>query len=147
MKALLLIISSVVAALAIAGAAGAGGNGATVVDISSCTPTPFGPSCADIDTVTNVTETPSGNTSYVTNGTIAMTSANPFCTTAQSQVIHEHYLEKKGEQHSLSERTSSTSSIECFGGTFTLTCVTSFQRHYANGDFQFDRPDVVCTTS
>jgi len=145
MKALL-VITTVVAALAVAGAAGAAGNGARVVNFASCTPTPFGPTCADFKTVTNVTETPSGNTSFVTNGTIAMTSANPFCTQTQSQAIHEHYLQKEGEVQSHSERSSSTSQIQCFGGTFSLTCITSFERHYANGDFQFDRPDVVCTT-
>ena len=145
MKALL-VIASAVAALAVAGAAAAAGNGATVVHLAACTPTPIGLTCADIDTVTQVTETPSGNRSYVTDGTIEMTFANPFCSQTQAQGIHEHYLQRNGELQTLGERTSSTNQIQCFGGTFSLTCITSLERHYANGAFQFDRPDVVCTT-
>ncbi len=147
MKALL-VIASLVAALVAAASASAGaaaGNGAIVVNLSGCNPTPFGLSCYEVRTVTNVTETPSGNRSYVTNGVTGLTYANPFngCSMSQSQPVHVHWLQKDGDLQSYSERRSATNEIHC--GSISQTCVMTFELHYANGDVQLDRQEVVCT--
>ena len=49
-----------------------------------------------------------------------------------------------GELQSRSERSTLTNQIQC--GGFAQTCVTTLEAHYANGDVQFNRSDVVCTT-
>ena len=120
-------------------------TGAIVHDLSSCNPSPFALVCTDVRTVTNVTSTPSGNRSYVTNGVIAVSYTNPFngCSFSQAQPVHLHWLERGGELQSRSERSTLTNQIQC--GSFAQTCVTTLEAHYANGDVQFNRQDVVCT--
>ena len=66
-----LIIAVTLVALALAGTAAAGaGNGADVVRDEGCYSNPFATTCVVTRTVTHATVTPSGNISYVTNGTV-----------------------------------------------------------------------------
>jgi hypothetical protein len=145
MKALL-VIGSIVAALAAAGTAGAAGeDGAYVYASSSCSPTPFGLICLDQKTVTNVTQTPSGSLSYVTNGTLELSYTQPFtgCSVSSSQSFHLHWAEQGGDARSHGERRSYTTQVGCDGSV--ETCVTTVAFQYGNGDVQFDRSEVVCT--
>jgi hypothetical protein len=145
-KALILIGSLVAALVAAASAGAAPGNGATHVDISGCTLSPFGIVCQAADSVTNTTTTPSGNVSYVTNGVLAISITNPFtaCSLSQTQPFHTHWLQKDGELQSRSERLTLTNTISCAG--IEHTCVSTLDFHYANGDVQFSRSDLICTT-
>src|SRR5689334_6305998 len=95
MKALL-VIGSIVAALTAAGVANAGGNGAYVYTTSTCSDTVFGTVCVDEKTVTNITDTPSGNESYITNGKLDFSFANRLtgCTYSSSESFHTHFEDK-----------------------------------------------------
>jgi len=145
MKALL-VIGSIVAALAAAGVANAGGNGAYVYTNSTCSDTVFGTVCVDEKTVTNITDTPSGNESYITNGKLDFSFANRLtgCTTSSSKSFHTHFEDKDGEAQSHSSRYVTTSQMGCGGSV--ETCLTIVAFHYGRGEIQFDRTDVACTT-
>jgi hypothetical protein len=147
MKALL-VIGSIVAALAAAGtAAAAGENGATVTNDSGCITSSFTISCWDVKLVTETTTTPSGNVSYLTNGTLQKTVSIPLlgCTYTQTQPIHDHELVKDGESHMFSRRFTDITSFGCGGGP-VQTCTLGLAVHWVNGGFQFERPEFVCTT-
>ena len=145
MKALL-VIGSIVAALAAAGTAGAGGKGAYVYSSSSCSQTPFGPICLDHRAVTQLVDTPSGNETYVTNGTSSLSFTNPFtgCSVSTSQSFHLHFADAPDDIRSHGMRTTATSQIGCGGSV--QTCETTVAFHYGSDGIQFDRSDVVCTT-
>jgi len=148
MKALqaLLVIGTIVTALATAGVAGAGGQGAYVYTNSTCSDTVFGLVCVDEKTVTNITDTPSGNESYVVNGSLDFSFANRLtgCTSSSSERFHTHFEDKDGEAQSHGSRYVTTSQVGC-GGT-VQTCLTTVTFHYGRGEIQFDRTDVACTT-
>ena len=146
MKALL-VIGSIVAALTAAGIANAGGNGAYVYKSSTCNDTIFGKICVDQKSVTNITTTPSGNESYITNGQLDFSFANRLtgCTSSSSQKFHTSFLDKDGEAQSHGSRYVTTSQVGCGGGP-VQTCLTVVAFHYGRGEIQFDRTDVACTT-
>ena len=145
MKALL-VIGTIVTALATAGVAGAGGQGAYVYTTSTCNDTFFGLICVDEKAVTKITSTPSGNESYVVNGNLDFSFANRLtgCTYSSSEKFHTHFEDKAGEAQSHGSRYVTTSQVGC-GGT-VQTCLTTVTFHYGRGEIQFDRTDVACTT-
>lgn len=103
----LLVLPALVAVLVLAGSAGADpGAGATVQNYAYCSSSPFATWCWDVKTVTRQTTTPSGNVSYVTNGTSDSTISFPFsdCTSRKSEPLHLHWLRKGDEEHSYSAR-------------------------------------------
>jgi hypothetical protein len=137
----LVITVGTIAATASAGT----GSGASVVRTSGCVPTPLATMCYAIDTVTNTTITPSGNFSYVTNGT-SMTSydfAFAGCTYSRTDPLHLHQLVKDGDTHSESGIVEQTIAFDC--GAFAQSCTSTLQYHYVDGETQFQRPDFVCT--
>jgi hypothetical protein len=146
MKALL-VIGSIVAALAAAGTAGAAAQDGAYVDASStCSPTPFGLICVDRKTVTNATETPGGFLSYVTNGTLELSYTHPLtgCSVSSSQKFHLHLTERDDEAESYGSRRSYTTQIGCAGSV--QTCVTTVAFNYGNGALHFERSEVACTS-
>src|SRR5262249_48647392 len=136
MKALL-VIGSIVAALAAVGVANAGGNGAYVYKASSCSDTVFGTICVEQKSVTNITTTPSGNESYITNGKLDFSFANRLtgCTSSSSESFHTHFEDKDGEAQSHGSRYVTTSQIGCGGSV--QTCLTTVAFHYGRGEIQF----------
>jgi hypothetical protein len=145
MKALL-VIGTIVTALATAGVAGAGGNGAYVYTNTTCSDTVFGLVCVDERSVTNITDTPSGNESYVVNGTLDFSFANRLngCTYSTSARFHTNFEDQDGEAQSHGSRYVTTSQVGCGGAV--ETCLTTVTFHYGRGEIQFDRTDVACTT-
>jgi hypothetical protein len=110
---------SIVAALAGAGTAAAGGgNGATVTNDSGCVTSPFTISCWDVKLVTETTTIPSGNVSYLTNGTLQNTVSILLlgCTYTRTQPIHDHELVIDGESHMFSRRFTDITSFGCGSG-------------------------------
>ena len=89
----LLVIGTIVAALATAGIAGAGGQGAYAYTTSTRSDTVFGLVCVDEKTITNITDTPSGNESCVVNGSLDFSFANRLtgCTSSSSERFHTHF--------------------------------------------------------
>jgi hypothetical protein len=106
----------------------------------------FGLVCVDEKTVTNITDTPSGNESHVVNGSLDVSFANRLtgCTSSNSERFHTHSEDKDGEAQSRGSRYVTTSQAGC-GGT-VQTCLTTVAFHYGRGEIQFDRTDVACTT-
>jgi hypothetical protein len=93
-------IGAILGALALAGAATAADNGASVTNASWCTASsPFVTVCQDVKYVLKVETTPSGNVSYVMNGTTAATASIPLagCTTGETDEFNEHWLSRDGE--------------------------------------------------
>lgn len=142
----LLVIGSIVTALAAAGVASAGGKGAYVYTNSTCSDTVFGRICLDEKMVTNTVDTPSGNESYTTNGRLDFSFANRLtgCTTSSSESVHVHFEDKDGEAQSHVSRYVTSSQVGCGGSVENCLTVVAF--HYGRGEIQFDRTDVVCTT-
>ena len=144
----LLSIAAVLAALTVTGVAAADpGNGATVVNDEYCVATPITTSCWNVKTVTKTTSTPSGNVSFVTNGSVDYVVSIPLlgCTSTKSEPIHLHWLERDGELQSASERLVQTTSFVCDDG-YAYSCISTFALHMANGEVQFQRPEFTCTT-
>lgn len=141
----LLAVAAVVAALATAGiAAAAPGNGADVVDTTDCYTTPFGKYCTTLKTVTNATTTPSGNVSYVTNGTMEYTIEFVFGGSySRVSALHSHSLSKAGEVHESSDHYEEQT--DYVSGTYHLSCVQSYDLHWANGSPQIIRTELECT--
>jgi hypothetical protein len=142
----LLLIGTILTGLALAGAAAADtGNGATVANYEYCIPSPLITWCWDVKTTTNVTSTPSGNVSFVTNGTSDYTVSIPLlgCTSSKSEPVHLHWLRKADETQSHSERLKQTNSFTCASGD-SYSCTSTFELHETSGDVQFQRSDFVC---
>lgn len=97
--------------------------------------------------VEQTTTTPSGNVSYMWNGTSTTSYSFAFssCSYSRSEPLHRHWLQKDDETQSRSEHFAQTVSFDC-GGGFTQTCTTSYELHSANGAVQFQRGEFVCTT-
>jgi hypothetical protein len=144
MKALL-VLGTIVTALATAGVAGAGGQGAYVYTNSSCSDTVFGLICVDQKSVTKITNTPSGNETYVVNGNLDFSFANRLtgCTYSSSQSFHTAFEDKDGEAQSHGSRYVTTSHVGCGGDV--QTCLTTVAFHYGSGEIHFDRTEVSCT--
>ena len=68
----LLLIGTALPALTLAGTAAAAGIGATVVKDEGCVTNVFATTCTVVKTTTNTAQTPSGNVSYVTNGSASI---------------------------------------------------------------------------
>ena len=100
----------------------------------------------DEKSVTNITDTPSGNESYITNGRLDFSFANRLtgCTSSSSQSFHTHFEDKDGEAQSHGSRYVTTSQMGCGGSV--QTCLTTVAFHYGRGEIQFDRTEVACTT-
>ena len=144
----LLLIGSLVAGIALACTAVAGaapGNGATVDNYAYCIPSPLITWCWDVKTVTNMTTTPSGNVSFVTNGTTDYTVSIPLlgCTSTKSEPVHLHWLRKNGDPQTHSQRLAQTNSFTCASG-YSSSCTSTFELHETSGDVQFQRFDFVC---
>ena len=142
----LLLIGAVVGVLALAGTATAGSDrGASVAHDSWCTSSPFMTFCQDVWTATNETTTPSGNVSYVTNGTYGYSLSFPGtpCARSDSSAIHFHSLAKVDETHVETERFTGALTITC--GALVRTCTTTYDLHIANGETQIEHGDFVCT--
>ena len=105
MRTIITVIATI-GLLALAGtAAAAPGGGASVVKETNCMQSPFVLTCVTIDTVTHVTETPSGNISYVTNGTVTITQTFPFGGSYTStESLSARILQKQGEIHVAGDR-------------------------------------------
>jgi hypothetical protein len=140
-----LVIGSVLAALALAGTATAADNGTTVVKDAGCITNFFGTTCTVVKTVTNSTVTASGNVSYVTNGTVERTITFVFGGTyTSSNALHVHVLAKQGEIHESGDHYQEL--VDYVSGTYQLSCVSSYDIHWANGDAQLSRSELECTT-
>lgn len=148
MTKMILILGVLVAGLVATGTASAEPGGATVTNESGCVTSPLTISCWDVKTVTQRTTTPSGNVSYVMNGTIESTVSIPLigCTYTRTQPIHENELVKGDEAHLFHRRLIETFTFGCGSGP-TRTCTTGMDVHWVDDRFQFVRPEFVCTVA
>ena len=136
---------ALLAALAAPGSASAApGNGATKVKQSFCDTTTFGGTvCYDLNYVVNETRTPSGNVSFMTNGhNTIVNNARPGCRFTGDSRFHQHFLLKDGVLHEQGAHEESSLTMECFGRR--QICTYTLQVHYANGRFQYRRPEFTC---
>ena len=140
-----LTIGIALVALALAGSAAAGpSNGAEVVRDEGCYSNPFVTTCVVTRTVTHATVTPSGNVSYVTNGTVERTQTFPFGGSfTHSDQIHLHTLLKNGVWTTSSDHYSAVEHY--LSGTYELTCVYGYDMHFAGGETQFSNYELECT--
>jgi hypothetical protein len=140
------LIGTMLAALALAAPAAAGtDSGATVVKDEGCVTNVFATTCTVIKTVTNMAITPSGNVSYVTNGTVERRMTFVFGGTYTStQKLHLHALAQQGETQASSEHFDEQT--DYMSGTYALSCVSGYDIHWANGDVQFGNYHLECTT-
>lgn len=139
---------TLLAAAAASPASAEPGNGADVVNESDCYTEPdYGTFCYDARSVSNTTETPSGNLSYVANARISyeFTGSGPLagCNDSGANDFKYHGLVKDETLHELGIRSGSEFSGECFGNSYNCTFKDHF--HYANGKVQFSRPEFECT--
>jgi len=142
-KHLIVAVVTAAAALATAGVASAGGNGATVVKDEGCTTNIFGTTCTVVKSTTNTTTTPSGKTSYVTNGTVERTITFVFGGTYTfSDSLHAHALLQDGEFQVTSDHYASR--WESISGTYHLVCWQSYDIHWTNGAAQFGNSELGC---
>jgi type IV secretory pathway VirB2 component (pilin) len=138
-------LAVLVTALATAGTAAAGnsGNGAAVVKDAGCTTSVFATTCAVVKTVTNANATPSGKTSYVTNGTVERTITFVFGGSYTfTSSIHLHSLRSGDEVQEESDHY--TSQWEYVSGTYHLVCVESYDLHWANDSAQPSNFELYC---
>ena len=87
----------------------------------------------------NVADTPSGNQSLTGKGTSSFSIQGPGYNYSDTYDYKYHFLSKPGELHEESFKSS---------GTFSLngsTCTFTDHAHYANGKWQYDRPEVTCS--
>ena len=142
-KALATAITLVAAALA-STAAAAPGNGAEVVRSEGCYSNPFVTTCVVTKTVTRATVTPSGNLSYVTNGTVEFTQTFAFGGShTRNEEIHLHSLLKDGVWTTSSEHHSEVEHY--LSGTYELTCLSGYDVQYAGGETRFSNYELDCT--
>jgi hypothetical protein len=144
MRRFLIGLAALAATLTLAGtAAAASSDGAVVVNDSSCSTNIFATTCITVKSTTNSATTPSGNISYVTNGTVERTMTFVFGGTYTfSDELHLHGLRKDGEVHEESDHYYSQ--WEAVSGTYHLTCVQSYDLHWANGKPQLGDYQLYC---
>jgi hypothetical protein len=148
MRKLIVLGAALASALVTAGAAGAAGDGATVIHDSGCVPNAFVTMCYEIHTVTNTATTPSGVTSYITNGTVDrhfFFTFSPDATYSRTNDVHDHVLRKGGELHQESLRMEEITAFD-LGGGFAQTCVSTFNFAYANGETRLGEIAFECTS-
>jgi hypothetical protein len=142
-----IMLCTMLAAVVLAGsvAAGAANAAAVVVNDAGCVTNFFGTTCTVIKTTTNDTTTPSGNVSYVTNGTVERRIEFSFGGNyTSSSNIHVHTLAKQGEIRTSSEHHEEL--IDYVSGTWFTSCLSSYDIHWTNGDVQFSRSELACET-
>ena len=144
MRRHLIGLATVVAALTFAGVAAAGSSpGAVVVDDAGCTSNIFATTCIVVKSVTNMTVTPSGAVSYVTNGTVERHMTFVFGGTyTYTDALHLHSL-RTGDV--LQEEGDHFSSQWVYdSGTYHLTCVQSYDIHWADDKPQPSDYQLFC---
>ena len=142
------IISLAVVAVVMATAASAAtaSNGATVTNDTKCATYGELTFCVTNRTVTATTATPSGNVSYLVNGTLEHTLTRPNGDRSTfTASIHEYVLAKDGEPFTVSERVEQISDI--VAGDVAFSCVVSYAVQLANGEIRIDRLQIECTPS
>ncbi len=148
------VVGTLLLSLGVTGSASsAPGEGATKTKQSFCYTEPVFPGgtfCFDLNYVVKTTQTPSGNTSFVTNGRNVVRASDGFhdhgCVFSQASRFHRHYLLKDGTLHEEGNRRADSFSVTCPGpAPNTLTCTYTLHAHYANGSLQYNRPDAECT--
>ena len=144
MRKFFIAAATVAAVLAFAGtAAAASGNGAVRVDDAGCTTYFFGTTCTVVRSTTNTTTTPSGNISYVINGTVERTTTFVFGGSYTfTDELHLHGLRKAGEVHEESDHY--WSQWVYASGTYNLTCVEAYDLHWANDASQIGNFELYC---
>jgi hypothetical protein len=137
-------LATVAAALTFAGVAAAGtSTGATVVNDAGCTSNIFATTCIVVKSVTNMTVTPSGNISYVTNGTVERHMTFVFGGTyTYTDSLHLHSLRKDDVLQEEGDHFSSQTVYA--SGTYQLTCVQSYDIHWANDKPQPSNYELSC---
>ena len=144
MRKHLLILGTIVAALACAGTAAADRGGAEVVRDEGCVTSPFATTCTVVRTVTHLTTTPSGNSSYVTNGTVERTMTFVFGGTyTVVSSLHSHTLRKQDLVTESGDHYNEVS--EYISGTYHLSCVNSWDLHWTGDKPQFTNYVLECT--
>ena len=131
-----------------AGAASADpGRGAIVVHDSACTTSSTGTFCSTVHTVFNSTATPSGNFIGVLNSKFENTFTGAGflegCHSSSSGTAHQQSLFQDIETQEFHNHNKGEFSFSCFG--FELTCVFDVHVHFAQGEFQFSRPEFNCS--
>jgi hypothetical protein len=148
------VVGAAAATLVVGTAIAAPGDGAQRVKQHSCFTEPgLYTFCSDVDLVLQTTQTPSGNTMVMVNGSIGETftgEGGDFagCSTSFSSEIHSQYLNMQGDDgveftHELHLIDRGESSYHCGGAL--QDCVINIHNHYANGEWQFFRPEITCT--
>lgn len=94
--------------------------------------------CGTSHFIINRTDTPSGNSTYVTHMrydlTFAFSNGDSFSAKGSSQY---HELVKQGEPHEFHTRHR-----EIYNSPETGTCYVDIFYHYANGELQFDKTEL-----
>jgi hypothetical protein len=142
-----IMFGTMLVAVVLAGSVSAGSAkaAAVVVNDAGCVTNFFGTTCTVIKTTTNATTTPSGNVSYVTNGTVERRIEFSFGGSYTSNsTIHVHTLAKQGEIRTSSEHYDEL--IDYVSGTWFMSCVSGFDIHWTNGEAQFIRSELSCET-
>ncbi len=137
---------ALVAVVAMAGtAAAASSSGATKVKQEYCTTNQFGTACFDLNYVVNTTTTPSGNTSFVTNGQTEVRNAPSFvsCTFIGRSKFHDHYLMKDGVFHERGDQQETSFTRNCPNGP-QEKCTYTRRAHLVDGKFQYLIQDFEC---
>lgn len=146
-RLLLAAALTLVASLAVVSSASAApGSGADVRRLNECTSYSYGTFCIDAKYVQNLTETPSGNVSYLAIGKSAFTFTGEGylqgCTNSSSSDFNYHYLIKDDYPHEQGSRQNGETLIDCLG--YQRDCTYSYDYHYVNGELQFVRPEFNC---
>src|SRR5215210_3582390 len=136
MKRLISLAVVVAAVIVTAASAAVASDGATVTNGTECATSGQATFCVTALTVT--TATPSGNVSYLVNGTLehTITRTDGYRSTWTAS-IHEHVLAKDGEPVTVSERVEALSDV--VWGDVAFSCVASYTVQLANGEIRIDR--------
>lgn len=112
------------------------------INQTQCTPDTYtgGQDCLTADALINDTITPSGNESFVEQGTMTLviTDASGNVLYSETETVNWHYL---GTPGGMQEEGATFTNVQSDGVT---TCSYTEQYHYANGTFQFDRFSSTC---
>ena len=148
MRIVVTLLGAILAGSLLATAASADpGNGAVVTDETVCLDFGFGLRCDDVHTVTNVTTTPSGNTSSVENrrDEFSVSGSSDGCTFMGTEQNHTHALTTDAarlQEYGLNDRRTVQGS--CEGGAQPIDCTFMTHYHFANGELQPGRIDERC---
>lgn len=146
MKRIISVAVVVAAMVATAASAATASDGATVTNGTECTTSGQATFCVTARTVTATTATPSGNLSYLVNGTVEHTLTRPDgYRSTWTASIHEHVLAKDGEPVTVSDRVEALSDV--VWGDVAFSCVASYAVQLANGEIRIDRAQIECTPS